>query len=228
MATELKARVKARVEALGISPITLAKSVGLERGFINDIVIGRKKGVRYEKLTLVAKALECDPRYLQGDIDTPWPIEAPATPPAKVEGHGLTSVGTCEAGVWRGLSTPPQPVSVPIQPDPRHPGAPQRAYRLEAYTAKLQNFPAYAVSIDADYYTKKIGPIGPGCVVVLRRVRRQLKETELTIRQVEKVGSKTQLADPGGKLPVATLESPPAGEALQIEAVVTTIAQILG
>ncbi len=56
---ELKELVAERMEQLGNpSPFTLAREYGLERGFINDILIGKKK--RVLDLTKLAAALQLD------------------------------------------------------------------------------------------------------------------------------------------------------------------------
>ncbi len=64
----LKEIVAKRIKELGLEPIPAAKSVGLERGFIRDIIVGRKKSVSSNKITLLAKALQLDPTALsQGE-----------------------------------------------------------------------------------------------------------------------------------------------------------------
>lgn len=94
---DLQTRVRRRVEELGQSPITLAKSVGLERGYINDIVIGRKRSVRTDKLELVAQALGVSVGYLQGMDDAVMILP-------EIQTNTINAI--CETGVWRTLSKP--------------------------------------------------------------------------------------------------------------------------
>jgi SOS-response transcriptional repressor LexA len=106
----LKDRVKARIEALGIGPIPLAKSVDLERTFIHALLIGRKENVRIDKMAQVARALQCDPRYLTGEIDTIWPIES-HSPAAIVEDRQMN--GAFEEPPAPPLLAPPAPTYRP-------------------------------------------------------------------------------------------------------------------
>ncbi len=56
--------VAERLDQLDLSPITAARSVGLGRTYIRDIVAGNKKDIRREKLPQVAEALRLDPEAL--------------------------------------------------------------------------------------------------------------------------------------------------------------------
>lgn len=55
---DLKAVIQRRLEELDRSPLEAAISVGLERGYINDIVRDRKKSISPSKIAQVAKALD--------------------------------------------------------------------------------------------------------------------------------------------------------------------------
>lgn len=69
---DLKDLVAERMEQLGNpSPFTLAREHGLERGFINDILIGKKK--RVLDFSKLAAALQLDPGAMaQGKIVPAW------------------------------------------------------------------------------------------------------------------------------------------------------------
>lgn len=64
MQETIRDRVEKRLEELGLGAITAANSVGLERTFIRDFVIGRKKTIGADKLPLVAAALQTSVEYL--------------------------------------------------------------------------------------------------------------------------------------------------------------------
>ncbi|ABS14259.1 helix-turn-helix domain-containing protein [Brucella anthropi] len=175
----LRSRIEERVNTLGISPITLAKSAGLERGYINDLLIGRKKSIRGDKLNIVAKALQCDPEYLlleQDEVRKHKVIE-------KIEFGGV-----CEAGVWRSasLSNQNSGKSVPIEPDPRFPHL-----RNIAFDVRGNSFAAEGISdgmtvagIALDEWTQTIGPLSTGMIVVAHANRADGSEFELSLRRV--------------------------------------------
>lgn len=56
----LKEIVEQRLNDLGLGPIEAAVHAGLERTFIRDIVEGRKKSIRADKLAALANALQVD------------------------------------------------------------------------------------------------------------------------------------------------------------------------
>lgn len=62
--SDLKTIVTERLAELGKKPIPAAVEVGLERGYIRDIIAGRKKSVSSDKLPLLAQALQLDPAKL--------------------------------------------------------------------------------------------------------------------------------------------------------------------
>ncbi len=66
----LKDLVAARLADLRRNPFEAARLAGLERGFINDILAGKKRSVRGENLAKLAVGLDCDPEYLLGRQET--------------------------------------------------------------------------------------------------------------------------------------------------------------
>lgn len=54
---DLRPRIETRLKQLGVSPITAASSVGLERTYIRDYLIGRKASIKLDKQDQVARAL---------------------------------------------------------------------------------------------------------------------------------------------------------------------------
>jgi len=56
--TSLREIVAARLRDLGRNPFEAAKTAGLERTFLNDILIGRKRSVRGDNLAHLADALD--------------------------------------------------------------------------------------------------------------------------------------------------------------------------
>lgn len=116
----LRQRVRARLTALDVNPFEAARRAGLERSFLNDLLIGKKSTVRQAKLPALAKALECDQDYLTG---------LQGTPRAGGPSFGsLPVLGIVEAGVWREPGGGPPKVQLPLGPDPRYPSQSQVAF----------------------------------------------------------------------------------------------------
>ncbi|WP_156382360.1 helix-turn-helix transcriptional regulator [Aureimonas sp. Leaf427] len=67
----LKDRVQERLAALEKGPVETAIAGGLERNFILDILVGKKKSVRADGLKKLADALRTTPRWLMGEEETP-------------------------------------------------------------------------------------------------------------------------------------------------------------
>ena len=64
MVYELQRVVMARLRELDRNPFEAARLGGLERSFVNDILIGRKRTVRGKNLDRLARALDWDSRLL--------------------------------------------------------------------------------------------------------------------------------------------------------------------
>lgn len=60
----LKEIVELRLRELGLGPVEAATASGIERTYIRDIVEGKKKSVRNDKLPGLARALRLDPAAL--------------------------------------------------------------------------------------------------------------------------------------------------------------------
>lgn len=66
MENHLRKRIRARLEALGISSYEAARRADLNRYAVYDLLIEKKETMRPKALIALAKALECDPEYLNG------------------------------------------------------------------------------------------------------------------------------------------------------------------
>lgn len=64
MVYELQQTVVARLKELDRNPFEAARRGGLERSFVNDIPIGRKRSVRSENLERLARGLDWDSHFL--------------------------------------------------------------------------------------------------------------------------------------------------------------------
>ena len=122
MSELLRSRVNERIQALGINPFEAERRAKLKRGFVNDLLIGKKDTMREKALAALAAALECDIAYLIGAQQTPTLL------PAEFAGSMKLS-GIAEAGAWRDPSSADIPEdALPILPDPRYSAAKQSVY----------------------------------------------------------------------------------------------------
>jgi transcriptional regulator with XRE-family HTH domain len=242
----IRERVQARVDALGESAITLAKRVGLERGFINDILIGRKATIRFDKLPMVARALKCDPRYITGEISKPQPIgwldpdEAPggdgdlpkegdkAPMPLREIIPGIPMLGVCETGVWRKQGAQQGPARrMTFVPDPSFPTDPQVCFEVRGPGMDAEKIVdgMMVLGIEYRHFVENVRALESGMIVVLRRERRTLQEVELSLRKVEIQGRSTRLVaaslEPAIGFEPIEIEHPPQGEELRVLAVIS-------
>ncbi|RYC10050.1 LexA family transcriptional regulator [Ciceribacter ferrooxidans] len=119
MTNALQTIVKTRLEELQIGPIEAATKAGLERTFIRDIVEGRKKAVRHDKIAVLAAAIRVDAAALgrnelvrlSPDDLAPAPIagsdatvatSAPALPPRQSMPLDIPVMGTAAGSLSRG------------------------------------------------------------------------------------------------------------------------------
>ncbi|WP_292463554.1 S24 family peptidase [Mesorhizobium sp.] len=89
MENQLQKIVARRLVELGLGPVEAATKYGLERTYIRDIVEGKKKSVRTDKIELLARALQLDPGDLSISKST-----------AATETRLVTVKGFVQAGVW--------------------------------------------------------------------------------------------------------------------------------
>jgi SOS-response transcriptional repressor LexA len=66
MDNPLQTLVARRLEELGLGPVEAATKAGLERTYIRDIVEGKKRSIRSDKIEGLARALQMDPAELGG------------------------------------------------------------------------------------------------------------------------------------------------------------------
>jgi len=110
----LKGRVQARLQALGINPFEAERRAHLKRGYVNDLLIGKKTTFRAKALPALAAALECDLGFLTGTQTAP--TRAGSDPAL-----GMQLSGIAEAGAWRDPDAQSLPEArLPIVPDPRY------------------------------------------------------------------------------------------------------------
>lgn len=189
MHPDLAGRIRMRLNQLDINPFEAARRSGLERSFVNDVLIGRKLTVREAGLTKLAMGLDCDPGYLTGHQETPRALVAD---PAQ----GMSVVGVCETGVWRSAGAAVPAMVAPLMADPRFPGVPNLALlaRGDGGAAAGISDGDYVVALDYGCWEAREGPIRDGQLCVVRRERVELQEAEVAVRRAYVRGSDVNLA----------------------------------
>lgn len=178
-APSMSDRVRERLDALSIGPITAAKKAGLERGFLNDLLTGRKKSVRGESLQRLADALECDPAYLTGHQPTP------SGGTVSLSATRLPIVGVAETGTWREVASDGPHREAPVLPDPRFLDIPHAAYEVRGNHGKDAGIDDgdIVIGLDPAAFTATRGGMRDGLVCVVRRYRDGGALCETTIRR---------------------------------------------
>lgn len=69
-------RIKSRLNALNMSPNAASELAGLDRTFIKQIEYGKKKGMRSDSATKLAKVLQCNVAWLMSGEGDPAPTLA--------------------------------------------------------------------------------------------------------------------------------------------------------
>ena len=170
---ELKDRIKARLDALGLNAFEAARNAGLERAFINDVIAGRKSKIHPRNYAKLAPVLGCSAEYLRGEVQEPNPAEAPGKGAAlsteNDEAFGLNILGTVEAGAFRRREKSRNELA-PIAYDPRFPGARQIAFEVRRQNIKSQVFASgrsFIGAVDFDDYVKGWGALRNGDLVIV-------------------------------------------------------------
>jgi SOS-response transcriptional repressor LexA len=221
----LRERVAERLAALDINAFEAARKAGLERGFINDILQGKKHSVRGHNLVALAEVLQCDVGYLAGSLATPRGFRMVTD----AAGGHLPLVGTVEAGTFRepDLDGPAMPVAIPTDPD--YPATAQAAYRVAGDSMNIKGVEPGMVlaTIDADAWVQKHGRIADGRLVVVKRIKGGNVET--SIKELRRFEDRIELA-PRSTNPKhrPIVIPPPDDETVSIVAVVTRASVILG
>lgn len=94
----LRQLVEDRLEELGLNPFEAAVRGGLERGFINDLLQGKKTGVRGNNLAKLAVALEWTPAHLVGGAPSDPDLVKPPLPGARSSENLMPVYASVEGG----------------------------------------------------------------------------------------------------------------------------------
>jgi hypothetical protein len=133
----LKKKVEERLAELGRNPFEAARIGELERGFINDILQGKKRSVRGENLRKLAKGLDWEIADLIGE--EPKPAKRPV--PLAGSDIELPILFKVAAGAWHATD---EVYDEPMghAPAPRIPG--------------YEKFPQWYELVEGDSFNKKI------------------------------------------------------------------------
>lgn len=196
MGERLRNRVRERLDAKQLNPFEAARMAGLERSFLNDLLIGRKQTVREGKLPAVASILDCDPDYLLGVQDTPRKLGK--------TGNTMQIAGICEAGAWRDVSfAVPDMGPLPLEPDPRYEPGEQGVYLVRGdHAAGLGILDGSLISVCFTAALRDNGrKLHEGDVVLVRNTNGNLYELSARIWNDTRDGVRLSAKPARGEVP---------------------------
>lgn len=214
-------RVSQRLQELGLGPVQVAERTGLERTYLTDLLSGKKRSVNgQDRLQRLAKALRCTPGFLTG-------TKAAARLPAS-DRHGLVLAGTVAEGVARPVPPAAALPNVPVQPDPRFPGA-QAVFAVQGHALASVGAPegAWLLAVDARAFVGAAGTYRPGQLVICALCGTDNGHEELCVRRVIPFADRVELHPVDGHGPAYVLGRPPRGKRLEVRAVVLRAIQEL-
>ena len=194
--TDLKNIVIERLTQLGLGPVEAAVQGGLERTYIVDIVDGRKKSVRSDKLAGLARALKLDAQALargealpESDNVVPLPTSELTLSNAKMAIGRVA--GTVEAGAFREVDEFDQsePVEIALPRDELFPNARQLVFDVAGDSMNdlrpLPIFPGSRLVGIAYEDVEHLVELKSGMVVVVQRERDGGHFREWSVKQLE-------------------------------------------
>jgi hypothetical protein len=177
--------VQERLDVLGINPFEAARRAGLEKGFVNDLLIGRKQTIRRASLAKLAVALECDAEYLTGHQKTPNKVDDGVS--GEHEIIGVKFGGVVENGTWRESPARMKAGEVaPTDPDRRFPLGAQTAFLIRGDAADTIGIHDGMIVIGCapSVFEETARRMKDGDAVVVRRWRHSRSESEVSIRKI--------------------------------------------
>lgn len=192
--TILSERVKARLDALGLSAMAAAKLAGKGETFVRDIIRLRVRSPGAEALSDLARALQCSVTYLLGQSEE---IGAPPSATAPVSlGRYMTAplmiAHDVAAGRWNEVDDLMQvePEQSPLASDPQWPAVDQYAARVVGPSMNEFYPPGTFVRLVSIHALKGYVPATGDHVEVLRR-RDGGSLLEYTLKEVVVAGDGT-------------------------------------
>lgn len=128
-------RIRERLKATGKNEYEVAIAAGFDRIYLYEFLEGRKASIRLSNVPRLAEQLDCDPRYLTGEISTPWP-EDDGDSEAKSPAHDMIAVeGIITRDAWFSNAFQ-SPTRILVAPDARYPAQDQHAFLVSGDTWK--------------------------------------------------------------------------------------------
>ena len=194
--TILATRVKARLDALGMSAYAAALKIGRGGSYVRDILRGRARNPGAEALADLARVLESSPLYLLGHTDDPGappdarPGASMPTPAAgglrRYDSFPLGVRHTVAAGQWHELDDLIQQVAYeesPLRTDPRWPPGEQWVARVSGPSMNEFYPEGTLVRLVSVYALRGYAPRSGDHVEVIRR-RDGGQYREVTLKEI--------------------------------------------
>jgi hypothetical protein len=207
------------MEYLKINQFEVDRRAGQKRGATRDMLVGRKKTTSDDKLSAVAKALECDLEYLTGHQETPRRIPGD-------EEQGMPIRVICETGVWRPVKLGGTVSgSIPMRPDPRFRNVRNSAGLARGNGADLAGIEdgEHFVYLNwEDWTAQGLGAVKTGALYVVQRERQKWEEIEHSLRVARVDGETIYFEAPSSEDYVDAVSPPMEGERLAIVGIVVS------
>lgn len=169
----MKARIEERLSTLHMNAFEAEEKAGLSRGYIYELLIGKKASIRASKIPAIATALECTPEYLTGQSPTPN-ANTNGEPPLWAQGD-VPVAGIIEEGALR----KPEQIKLSVQSDRRYRVETQKAFLVRGDNWKSEGIFDGSILLATDM------PARIGDLVVVMRSREGAEEREITLRKIE-------------------------------------------
>lgn len=216
--TKLREIVTKRLDELQLGPVEAAVQAGIERSYIRDIVEGRKKSVRNDKIDDLARALKLDPAALARNelvrIETADGLSISKAPTGYV-----AVIGKVAANTW--LSVEDMDFSyddVEYVPSlPEHPISHQFGLLIDGNCLnKIANHGDRLICLDV---IKSSTDVGPNDLVIVERSRFSGQMVERTAKRIRQTADGYELwpesNDPAHQAPIK-LNGAQEGETIRI------------
>lgn len=182
---DLPRKIKSRLDELGLNAFEAARRAGLERGSLNDLIIGRKKSIRGHNAVAVAEVLNVDVDWLLGQAETPRAF----SPAAREGGEPMPLAGQIEGGTWREedpLAGQPSALCVA----PGWSAEDQLAFMVMGDVGNAAGIVSGMIVgvVRLEAYVARNGGLKDGALVVVERERDTLRERTIRIHRKTAAG----------------------------------------
>lgn len=181
MESDLKHRIKQRIEALGISARKVSIDAGCNPDTLGKVLLGKTKTLRGDHLSRIARVLKVSESWLTTGEDAERMAEEHPT--------GARYGGIVEAGTFRPTDIFNQEdeirtIEMPL--DPRYDSTRQFAFEVvgDSMTQAHIEEGMWLLAVDSHLWQHLHGELRDGLLVIVARLRNGDPERELTVKRL--------------------------------------------